>query len=193
MENVMQFSDQKKKIHPYKFTLWVAMGSIIMMFAGFTSAYIVKRNQVNWQGFDLPMVFWYSTAVIVISSISMQAALRNFKQRRFAAYRQLIVLTALLGTAFIAMQFMGFAALNNNGIKLIGQGSNVAGSFLAVIAGMHLLHVLGGIIAIIIMLVRATRKHTRNYNTVPVEVLNTYWHFVDGLWIYLFVFLSMVN
>lgn len=189
----MQFTDQKKRIHPYKFTLWVAMGSIIMMFAGFTSAYIVKRNQVNWQGFDLPVIFWYSTGVIFISSLTMQAALRNFRQRRFAIYRQLMIATAVLGIAFIIMQFMGFTILNNSGVKLIGQGSNVAGSFLAVIAGMHLLHVLGGIIAIIIMLARAMRKHTRSYNTVPVEVINTYWHFVDGLWIYLFVFLSMVN
>ena len=189
----MPFSDQKKRIHPHKFTLWVAMGSIIMMFAGFTSAYIVKRNQVNWQGFDLPIIFWYSTAVIVISSITMQIALRNFKQRRLIVYRQLMMVTALLGVAFITMQIMGFVEVNNKGIKLIGQGSNVAGSFLAVIAGMHLLHVLGGIIAIIIVLARAMRTHTRSYNTVPVEVLSTYWHFVDGLWIYLFAFLSMVN
>lgn len=189
----MQFSDQKKRIHPYKFTLWVAMGSIIMMFAGFTSAYIVKRNQVNWQGFDLPMIFWYSTGVIFVSSITMQAALRSFKQRRFGTYRQLIIATGILGIVFITMQFTGFSILNKSGVKLIGQGSNVAGSFLAVIAGMHLLHVLGGIIAIVIMLFRSMRKHTRSYNTVPVEVLSTYWHFVDALWIYLFVFLSMVN
>ena len=189
----MQFSEQKRRIHPYKFTLWVAMASIIMMFAGFTSAYIVKRNQANWQGFDLPVMFWYSTATIIISSITMQLALRNFRQRRFGAYKQLMIVTGILGLVFISMQFMGFSILNNNGVKLIGQGSNVAGSFLAVIAGMHLLHVLGGIIAIIIMLLKAMRKHTRSYNTVPVEVLNTYWHFVDGLWIYLFVFLSMVN
>jgi cytochrome c oxidase subunit 3 len=189
----MPVSDQKKRIHPYKFTLWVAMGSIIMMFAGFTSAYIVKRNQVNWQGFDLPIIFWYSTAVIVISSITMQVAVRNFKQRRLIAYRQLMTVTALLGTAFIIMQLLGFVDVNNKGVKLIGQGSNVAGSFLAVIAGMHILHVLGGIIAIMVVLVRAMRSHTRSYNAVPVEVLSTYWHFVDGLWIYLFAFLSMVN
>lgn len=123
----------------------------------------------------------------------MQVALRCFKQRRFAAYRQLMIATAALGIVFISMQFTGFSVLNNSGVKLIGQGSNVAGSFLAVIAGTHMLHVLGGIITILIMLARSMRKHTRSYNSVPVEVINTYWHFVDGLWIYLFVFLSMVN
>lgn len=189
----MQVSDQKKKIHPHKFTMWVAMGSIVMMFAGFTSAYIVKRNQVNWQGFDLPVIFWYSTVVILISSLTIQFALRNFKQRRLSSYRQLMFLTIVLGLVFIVMQLLGFVIVNDKGIKLIGQGSNVAGSFLAVIAGMHLLHVLGGIIAAIVVLARAMRSHTRSYNTVPVEVLTTYWHFVDGLWIYLFAFLSMVN
>lgn len=189
----MSVSQQKKRIHPYKFTLWVAMASIIMMFAGFTSAYIVKRNQVNWQGFDLPVIFWYSTGVIVASSVIIQLASRNFKQRRFGAYRQLLILTALLGIAFIAMQLIGFAEVNDKGIKLIGRGSNVAGSFLAVIAGVHILHVLGGIVAILVMLVKSMRKHTRSYDAVPVEVLSTYWHFVDVLWIYLFAFLSMVN
>lgn len=189
----MQLSEQKKKIHPYKFTLWVGMGSIIMMFAGFTSAYIVKRNQVNWQGFDMPVIFWYSTAVIIISSITMQSALRSFKQRRFALYKQLMVVTAVLAVAFIALQLTGFSILNRSGIKLVGHGSNVAGSFLAVIAGMHILHILGGVVAIIIMLAKAMRTYTRSYNAVPVEVLTSYWHFVDGLWIYLFAFLSMVN
>jgi cytochrome c oxidase subunit 3 len=189
----MQLTEQKKKIHPYKFTLWVGMGSIVMMFAGFTSAYIVKRNQVNWQGFDMPVIFWYSTAAIVASSITIQAALRGFKQRKFPLYKQMMVITALLAIAFISLQLTGFSILNSSGIKLIGHGSNVAGSFLAVIAGMHILHVLGGMVAIFIMLAKAMRKNTRNYNAVPVEVLTTYWHFVDGLWIYLFAFLSMVN
>lgn len=189
----MQFPDQKKKIHPYKFTLWVAIASIIMMFAGFTSAYIVKRNQANWQGFDLPIIFWYSTAVILVSSMTMQTALRNFRQRRLAAYRQWLVLTLVLGLVFVIMQLIGFSIVNAKGIKMVGRGSNVAGSFLAVIAGVHILHIIGGVVAGAIMLARALRTHTRSYNAVPVEVLTNYWHFVDVLWIYLFVFLSMVN
>jgi cytochrome c oxidase subunit 3 len=184
---------ENKKIHPYKFTLWVAMGSIIMMFAGLTSAYIVKRNQANWQGFDLPVIFTYSTVVILLSSITMQLALRNFRQRKMAAYRQFIAVTAILGAAFIAMQWTGFTTLNNMGIKLIGPGSNVSGSFLAVIAGMHMLHVLGGIVVLVVILLKAFAGKTRNYSVVPVEVTTQYWHFVDLLWIYLFVFLLWVS
>ena len=76
-----------KKIHPHKFTLWVAIGSIIMMFAGLTSAYIVKSNQAGWQAIEMPTVFWYSTATILASSLLMQMALRSFKQREMNQYR----------------------------------------------------------------------------------------------------------
>lgn len=184
---------ENKKIHPYKFILWVAMGSIVMMFAGLTSAYIVKRNQANWQGFDLPSIFTYSTVVILLSSLTMQLALKKFRERRMPTYRRMMVVTAVLGIAFMAMQWLGFMQLNDRGIKLVGPGSNVSGSFLAVIAGMHLLHLLGGVTALCAILWKAFRGAARNYSSVPVEVLAQYWHFVDLLWIYLFVFLLMVS
>lgn len=190
---MMMSTEQKMRIHPYKFTLWVAMGSIVMMFAGFTSAYIVKRSQVNWQGFDLPVIFTYSTLVIIASSITIQLAVKFFKDRRMQTYRQLMLLTALLGVAFTAMQWIGFGMLQDRGIKLIGSGSNVAGSFIAVIAGVHILHVLGGVVALLVMLYRAFRSRVRSYSPVGPEVAATYWHFVDFLWIYLFIFLSVVS
>jgi hypothetical protein len=76
--------EQRKRIHPHKFTLWVAIGSIVMMFAGLTSAFIVKSNQTNFVEVTMPKVFWVSTAVIIISSITLQMALRSFKQREMA-------------------------------------------------------------------------------------------------------------
>ncbi|RYE15568.1 MAG: heme-copper oxidase subunit III, partial [Sphingobacteriaceae bacterium] len=187
MENIA-YTDQpatqeSKRIHPHKFTLWLALGSIVMMFAGMTSAYIVKRNQVNWQGFELPVIFWYSTATIVASSFAIQFAVKAFKDRQMGRYRQLIGLTAVLGVAFIAMQWIGFTNLNDRGIKLIGQGSNVSGSFLFAITALHMAHVLGGIIAIFIMLGQAFRRSRRSYSVVPVDNMATYWHFVDALWI----------
>jgi cytochrome c oxidase subunit 3 len=92
--------DRGKRIHPHKFTLWVAIGSIIMMFAGLTSAYIVKSNQASWQAIEMPKVFWYSTATILVSSLMMQMALRSFKQREMNQYRLLIAGTFLLGVIF---------------------------------------------------------------------------------------------
>ena len=182
-----------RRIHPHKFTLWVAMASIIMMFAGLTSAYIVKRNQANWQGFDLPQIFSYSTALLLVSSLLVQLAYKSFVARNLSRYRIYLLLTMMAGIAFISMQWIGFNQLNDRGIKLVGAGSNVAGSFIAVIAGLHLLHVLGGIIALAVMMKHAFGRNVRQYNTVPVAVASQYWHFFDLLWIYLFIFLKFFS
>ena len=83
-------TQQRQKIHPHKFMMWVAIGSLIMMFAGLTSAFIVKSNQPGWKDVVIPQVFWISTAVILASSITVQMALRSFKQREMSRYRLLI-------------------------------------------------------------------------------------------------------
>jgi cytochrome c oxidase subunit III len=180
----------RKKIHPHKFTLWIGIGSIIMMFAGLTSAYVVRRNQANWVGFELPLIFWYSTAVIVLSSITMLLAVRNFKQRMMAKYRSLLTVTFLLGVLFVAMQVAGFVQFVNNGLAL-GKTNSV--DFLYVIVGLHGLHVIGGVVALAVMFAKAFSIKVKNYNSVPVQVMATYWHFVDLLWVYLLLFLVMIK
>jgi len=178
-------STQRKKIHPHKFTLWVGLGSIIMMFAGLTSAYIVKGSQPEWSTVEMPEIFYYSTAVIIASSVTIQLALKAFKERRMMQYRRLITVTALLGSAFIIMQLVGFNQLWTSGVDFKGAG---AGQFLYIIFGLHGLHVLGGVIALLVMFFKAFSSKIRNYNPVTIELASTYWHFVDLLWIYLFVF-----
>jgi cytochrome c oxidase subunit III len=182
--------EQKKRMHPHKFTLWVAIGSIIMMFAGLTSAFIVKSNQVNWKTVALPKAFWISTAAIILSSITVQMALRSFKQRQMGQYRMLIGITLLLGIAFIVLQWVGFNELWKLNITFKGAG---AGQFLYVIFGLHAVHVIGGIIALLVMFVKAYISKTRVYSSVPVEVAAMYWHFVDFLWIYLLVFFLVIG
>lgn len=182
--------EQKKRIHPHKFTLWVGLASIVMMFAGFTSAYIIKRNQGNWVSFDLPKVFWCSTAVIIISSITLRVAKTAFKRRQMLQYKNLVVATLILGVLFILLQIIGFKQLWANGITL---QANVSFSFLYVIVGLHALHVVGGIIALLVMFAKAFSRRVRNYDIVPVDVISTYWHFVDFLWIYLLIFLIMIR
>jgi cytochrome c oxidase subunit 3 len=183
-------TEQKKRIHPHKFTLWVAIASILMMFAGLTSAFIVKSNQTNWISIDMPRVFWYSTGVILASSITIQMALRSFKQREMSNYRMLITLTLLLGVAFIILQWFGFQDLWRQNITFRGSG---AGQFLYVIFGLHALHVFGGVIALLIILGKAFASRVKLYSAVPVEVAATYWHFVDLLWIYLLVFFLIIG
>lgn len=181
---------QRKKIHPHKYSLWIAMGSITMMFIGFTSAYVVKRAQANWFTFQLPVIFWISTAVILTSSVTIQMAVKQFRNRNMQRYKQLITLTAILGVAFAACQWMGFKQMNDMGLPLSGPASV---SFIYVIVSAHLLHVLGGVVALLIMFGRAFRTRVRTYSAVPIEVAATYWHFVDGLWIYLLIFLSIAR
>ena len=182
--------DRGKRIHPHKFTLWVAIGSIVMMFAGLTSAFIVKSNQVGWQTITMPKVFWVSTAVIIISSITLQMALRSFKQREMNQYRLLIGLTLLLGVGFLVLQWIGFQQLWEQKITFKGSG---AGQFLYVIFGLHAVHVIGGLLALVVMFVKAFIGRTKLYSSVPVEVMATYWHFVDLLWLYLLIFFIVIG
>lgn len=186
-------NEQRSRMHPHKFTLLMALGSIVMMFAGLTSAYIVKSNQVNWLQFELPPMFWYSTIVILGSSLTIHLATKAFIARQMARYRTLMTVTTLLGLGFVALQWLGFNWLQNHGVQLIGSGSNAAGSFIGVIAGIHIVHVLGGVVALLVLFFRAYSTRSKTYSSTGVEMAAIYWHFVDFLWIYLFVFFNLVN
>jgi cytochrome c oxidase subunit III len=178
-------SERSQKMHPHKFTLWVAIGSITMMFAGFTSAYIVKSNMAGWQAVQMPKIFFLSTALILISSATLYVAQKVFKQRQMAKYRMLITITAALGLLFIITQAFGFAELLKQKITF---SESVAGSFFYIITGVHALHVVGGVVALLVIFLRAYSSNKRYYSSTPIEVLSVYWHFVDILWVYLFVF-----
>lgn len=188
MEKVM--SESSKKMHPHKFTLWIAIGSITMMFAGFTSAYIVKSNQAGWQPVQMPKIFFLSTVLILASSLTIYLAQKAMAAREMAKYRTLISTTALLGLAFVVTQFLGFSELWQQKITF---KESVAGSFFYIITGVHALHVIGGVIALIVLFARMYSSKTKFYSTAPVETAGLYWHFVDILWIYLFVFFLLVS
>ena len=185
--------ESKNKIHPYKMLLWVGLGSIVMMFAGLTSAYIVKKSQANWLEFELPKLFYISTLVILISSFTIQKAVKKAKAGELAQYRGFLSVTAILGLAFVILQVRGFQALEASNVALTGARSNSAGSFLLVITGLHLLHLVGGVIALVVISLRSASAKSSSNQVLPVELVATYWHFVDILWIYLFVFLNWVG
>ncbi len=191
----------QRKIHPHKFALWIAMASITMMFAGLTSAYIVREAQGNWRYYQLPAAFWISTAVIILSSITIILGIRAFKQRQMPRFRLLISLTLALGILFGVLQSVGFYQLYTTPQPVVMNGEtdtqnllpvtipgNPSESFLFIIAGLHLLHILGGIIALLIVFFRAYRRNVKVYNATGLEIAASYWHFVDILWIYLFIF-----
>ncbi len=183
----------KNKIHPQKMYLYAGLGSIVMMFAGLTSAYIVKKSQSNWLDFELPKVFIISTVVILLSSFTIQMAVKKAKEGLQNPYRGFLSVTAILGVVFMLLQYKGFMMLQANNIALTGPKSNSAASFLFVITILHLLHVLGGVIAIFGVRFKSLSAKNNPENTLPVELLSTYWYFVDILWIYLFVFLHWIG
>lgn len=180
--------DRRSRINPQKFALWLAMASMVMMFGAFTSAYLVKQAAGDWLEFKLPTVFYINTAVILASSVALHASVVNFRKGNESLYKGLLVVAFCLGIAFVGLQYVGWAQLFATGVDLKG---NVSGSFLYLITGVHALHVLGGIAAIIVAMLHA---FTLKFNVTEkrinrFELVLHYWHFVDVLWVYLFVFL----
>jgi cytochrome c oxidase subunit III len=182
-------TSDNQRIHPHKLLMWIAIASICMMFAGWTSAFVVRNAQGNWLKFDLPFIFTISTLVILSSSVTMFFSVKAFKRREMPKYKMLISITAILGVLFMILQLLGYAQMHKNGITLASNNEGVSGSFIYLISGIHLLHMLGGVIALVIVFfVVNFRKNKKVYSSTSLEILSTYWHFVDALWVYLFLF-----
>ncbi len=171
-----------------RFGLWIGMASITMMFAAFTSAYIVRKPAGNWYEFKLPEAFFFSTILLLLSSFTMERAYRNYKLRAEARFKSYLYATFVLGIAFIACQIYAWKSLFAIGISV---DLNVSGSFLYLLSGVHAVHVLGGIAAIFISVVTslAYRFKPNEFKILKLDLVRQYWHFVDLLWIYLLIFL----
>ena len=194
----MVYNGQQKtstNIPTKKILLWLAMVSMIMIFAGLTSAYIVRQAEGNWLKFDLPKLFSVSTAIILFSSVSMNWALSSAKRGNIQAVKKGLGITLFLGLAFVVFQFLAWQELYSQHIIFGGKFANPAGSFLYVLTGLHIAHLLGGLIYLIVVLLTAI-KQTKTFgikNLLSIQLCATYWHFLDGLWIYLFLFLLFIR
>jgi cytochrome c oxidase subunit III len=187
---MMSTIDEKEivsKIHPKKFGLYLACASIVMMFAGLTSAYIVRQGAMNWAEFAMPKWFFISTAVILSSSVALHASYLAFKKGNATMYRTLLVVAFALGLVFMVTQYLGWQALHSYGLDL---KENHSFAFILAISGLHAAHVLGGIAAIAIALIHAfTLKYAvTEKRLLRFEMTLHYWHFVDILWVYLLLF-----
>jgi cytochrome c oxidase subunit 3 len=178
----------RNRIHPHKFALYVAFASIIMMFGSLTSAYIVKSAAGNWLEYTMPSYFYYSTAVLLLSSVTLHSAYLNFKNKNEKAYKVLLLCSLVLGIGFVTLQYYGWNALFNVGVDL---KANVSGSFLYLITGLHAAHIMGGIAAILVAIVHAFTLPfiVTEKRKVRFQLVLQYWHFVDILWLYLLIFL----
>ena len=184
----------KKKFTSQEFLLWAAIGSMVMLFAGFTSAYIVKKNQLAWIYFPLPTIFWISTVVIILSSLFIAKSLDAFKNESFKKYQVYFLIAFGLDILFIYLQIEGFKIMNSQGIKLIGETSNAAASFILVINSVHIIHILGGLVASFIIFIKNifSTNVNKELGFNRLKLLSIYWHFVGILWIYLFIFYKWI-
>lgn len=174
--------------------MWLGIGSIVMIFAGLTSAYTVRRGAGDWFSIVLPQVFWVSSAVILFSSVTMNLALQNFKKDKNTAGVLFLGTTLVLGLVFAWCQFSGWGELTKNGIYLVqakGQTSLISGSFIYLLSGLHLAHMAGGILALLFSFIKSLMGRYSSTNVNGLRICAIYWHFLDALWIYLFVFLTI--
>lgn len=189
---VLKNNEGKRRLNPQLFAMWVGMASIVMLFGAFTSAYIVKQGAGNWLQFPMPTEFFFSTATIICSSVTLHLAYNAFKQRNYSRYQILILATTALSVIFVVLQYLGWIDMNAKGVDL---KANVGGSFFYLITGAHVAHVLGGITALMVSCLYAyTLKGIYNEaRRNKIEMLLHFWHFLGALWVYLFIFLIIIR
>jgi cytochrome c oxidase subunit III len=187
--------DSSQEFSParYRLGMWVALAAIAMMFTALTSAYIVRAaSGDDWRSLDPPRVLWLSTALILASSFTFEAARRALKRGHDSAYSRWLLLTVLLGSGFLASQLVAWRQLVAQKIYV---ATNPHSSFFYLLTGAHGVHLIGGILALDFLLFRTWRKsggeHAALRRVAAADAVSLYWHFMDGLWLYLFLLLFL--
>ena len=181
---------KKKSAKPM---LWVSMISMVMFFAGLTSAYVISMKRDDWVSFDLPQAFYISTILIIASSFTLffsQKFLKNDKRQLSLIF---VILTLILGTGFVWQQYVGFNQLKSSGLFFTGPESTVSTSFIIGITFMHVLHILAGLLVLLVVIYNHFKYKYKSDNMLGFELGAIFWHFVDLLWIYLFFFFYFIR
>lgn len=172
-----------------KTMLWFAMISMFMLFGGLTSAYVVSASRPDWLNkFELPAAFLISTVIIVVSSITFHLAKNAVQKNNRAAATNFLLATFVLGIAFVVAQFYGFQQVIANGYYFTGPESNVTTSFLYIVTVVHLAHLFAGIIVLLVVIYNHFKQKYNSSQTLGIELGAMFWHFLDILWVYLFLF-----
>ena len=177
-------------MNPKKFGLWLFIASVVMLFASLTSAYIVREAEGNWVYFELPKLFYVTSIIVIISSVTMQLAYVAAKKDELAKVKLWIVLTSILGVSFLVGQVLAWKELVLSSIYLVG---NPSGSFLYILTGLHGLHLVSAVIFLLIVLNATFKFKVHAKRLAQLEMCLTYWHFLGVLWLYLFVFLLITR
>jgi cytochrome c oxidase subunit III len=192
--DLTQGTVEEKSNRAKKMMLWFGIISLIMSFAGLTSAYIVSRSREDWlKDMELPNAFLVSIFVIIISSVTFILAKKALKKNNRKVTTVLLLVTLGLGVVFIINQFLGFSQLINSGNNFTGPTSNPKASFIFLIAFVHILHVIVGLICLLVVIYNHFKQKYNAQKMLGFELAATFWHFVDFLWLYLFLFLFFMR
>lgn len=192
--DVTQLSEKEKNERAKKMMLWFGIVSLIMGFAGWTSAYIVSSSREDWiEGLQLPQSFFISTGVILVSSLTYIWAKRASQNDQSKKAVIGLLVTLGLGVLFIVLQFLGFREMLGNGYYFTGPTSNIKMSYVFLIAAVHIVHVVAGLISLLVVLYNQIKGKYSSTETLGISLGATFWHFLDLLWIYLILFMAFVK
>lgn len=173
--------------------LWISMVSMTMMFIGLTSAYIVSSSREDWVSFELPQALYISTVLIILSSITFVIAKKSIKKDNRQNTTIFLFLSLILGLGFAFYQIEGFYQLRNAGLYLSGKDSVVSAALLMVISFAHFIHVIAGFIVLSVVIYNHFKKRYNSTETLGLELGGIFWHFVDILWVLLFLFFYFIT
>lgn len=183
--------EQLQKGKAYKTMLIFAMGSIVMIFAGLTSAYVISKSRPDWlKDFELPQAFLWSTIVILLSSLTFHLAKKAIQKNNRSTTSLMLGVTLVLGVLFVILQFKGFEQVVANGYFFTGSQSTVTTSFLYIVVLVHIAHLIGGLISLLIVIYNHYKQKYNATQTLGIELSVMFWHFLDFLWLYLFLFFT---
>lgn len=187
----MTVSEYKERTSKsYKLILLFSMVSMFMMFAGLTSAFVVSKSRADWlKDFQLPTAFYFSTVVILGCSVTFHLAKKAILKDNRSETTLLLVSTFALGVLFIILQFVGFRQIVDNGYFFTGSASSITSTFLYVVTIVHLAHLAGGMVSLLIIIYNHLKQKYNSTQILGIELGAMYWHFLDLLWVYLFLFL----
>ena len=192
--DLTQGSEELKVARAKKNMLWFGIISLTMSFAGLTSAYVVSKERPDWiSSFEIPQAFYIALVLIVLSSATVYLALRAIKKQQNKLGMVYLVSTFLLGSLFIFLQFRGFSEIIASGYNFTGPTSSITTSFIYLVVLLHVAHVFVGLISLLVVIYNHYKQKYENGKTLGVELAATFWHFVDIVWIYLFLFLYFVK
>ena len=192
--NLTDGPDAAKIIRAKKNILWFGIISLTMSFAGLTSAYVVSKERPDWiSNFEIPQAFYISLVLIIVSSITIHLAKRAIQNSRHSQGMVLLIVTFLLGITFVIFQFVGFSEIIQSGYNFTGPTSSITTSFIYLVVLLHVAHVIGGLVSLLVVIYNHYKQKYQNGKTLGIELAATFWHFIDAVWIYLFLFLYFVK